>query len=180
MTKEHKVKDIIGEKFISNEGYEFYVIEYKNSCNMTIKFADKYGAEKHTKLSNCRNGSVKNPYHPSVYGVGCLGEGNFKTGTREYDLWKHMLQRCYSEKYQQRKPTYVGTTVCDRWLIYANFLEDLPLIEGYELWLNNPNQGIALDKDTKQQGVEDKVYSLETVRFITRYENTMEVHRREK
>ena len=59
MTKEHKVKNIIGEKFISNEGYEFYVIEYNNSCDVTIKFADKYGAEKHTKLFNCRKDVLK-------------------------------------------------------------------------------------------------------------------------
>ena len=76
----------------------------------------------------------------SVYGVGILG--TFKDGSkprtkdkygkliREYILWHNMLRRCYSDKYHEKRPTYKDCTVCNRWLVFANFLEDLPLIEG--------------------------------------------------
>lgn len=97
------------------------------------------------------------------------GHGN---NTREYVLWHSMLERCYSDKYHERKPTYKDCSVCDRWLVFANFLEDLPLIEGYELWRDNPNSGVSLDKDSKVQG--NKVYSLDTVKFISRSENSRE------
>ena len=63
--------------------------------------------------------------------------------------------------------------MCQRWLCFANFLEDLPLIENYEYWLNNPNQGIALDKDIK--GNNSKVYCLDNCCFVTRSENSREM-----
>lgn len=168
----------LGETFVSNEGCTFFIIEYVNCDNVTVKFVDEHGAEVHTRWEYCRKGKVKNPYFTSVYEVACLGEGDFTTKvngkpTREYDLWKGMLRRCYNgeEKYK----TYANVTVCDRWLVYANFLEDLPFIEGFEMWRENPNQRIALDKDLKQQGVENKIYSLETVKFVAQSENAREV-----
>ena len=178
MGRKLKAEERIGMTFVSNEGCKFFVKEYVNNGDVTVKFCDEHGAEVHTAWQCCQKGKVKNPYFTSVYGVGCLGEGDFLTGmdgkpTREYDLWRHMLERCYSGAKQFK--TYANVTVCDRWLVYANFLEDLPLIENYEFWKNNPNQRIALDKDLKQIGVENKVYSLETCKFVTSSENSKEV-----
>ena len=118
----------------------------------------------------------------SVYGIGELGtfkddskpkttDGNGKL-TREYKLWHNMLKRCYSDKYHKDHPTYKDCTVCQKWLVFANFLEDLPLIEGYELWKNNPNTGVSLDKDSKVKG--NKVYSLDTCKFVSRSDNAKE------
>ena len=178
MGRKSKAEERLGMTFVSNEGCKFFVKEYVNKSDVVVKFCDEHGAEVHTTWQNCQSGKVKNPYFTSVYGVGCLGVGDFVTKvngkpTREYALWKAMLSRCYSGKY----PTYVNVTVYDRWLVYANFLEDLPLIENYELWLNSEEM-ISLDKDLKQQGVENKVYSLETVKFVTQSENVKEVNER--
>ena len=116
-----------------------------------------------------------------VYGMGELGlmkdgsKPKTRTNgkhTREYVLWSNMLKRCYSERYQKRKPTYKDCSVCDRWLVFANFLEDLPLIENYELWRDNPNTGVSLDKDSKVKG--NKVYSLNTCKFVSRSDNSKE------
>ena len=111
-----------------------------------------------------------------VHGVGILGnakstDGNGKQ-TREYILWHGMLQRCYSDKYHETHQTYKDCTVCERWLVFANFLEDLPLIEGYEFWRDNPKQGIALDKDSKIEG--NKIYSIDTCKFVSKSNNTKE------
>jgi len=38
-----------------------------------------------------------------------------------YVSWSHMLERCHNEKYQQRNPTYVGTTCVKSWLLFSNF-----------------------------------------------------------
>ena len=117
-----------------------------------------------------------------VYGIGTLG--TFKDGskpkttdghkklTREYDLWKSMLRRCYDKKWHEKYPTYKDCSVCDRWLVFANFLEDLPLIENYELWRDNPNTRVCLDKDSKVQG--NKVYSLDACKFISNSDNSKE------
>ena len=56
-------------------------------------------------------------------------------------------------------------------------LEDLPLIENYELWLNSDKR-ICLDKDLKQVDVKNKVYSIDTVKFISASENTREAMER--
>lgn len=86
--------------------------------------------------------------------------------SREYNLWKSMLKRSYSKQHEFK--AYRNVTVCDRWLTFSNFLEDLPLIENYDKWLQG---GYELDKDMKQQGVENKVYSLETCIFLSHDEN---------
>lgn len=91
---------------------------------------------------------------------------------REYQTWKDMLRRCYNRstnKECQKNRNYDNVKVCDRWLVFSKFCEDLPLIEGYELWKNQ--KGYELDKDKKQQGIEFKIYSLETCCFISHEEN---------
>ena len=178
-------KDKTGERFITNEGCEIIIIQYNKSIDLWIEFQDKYKARIHTSYNACKDGEVKNPYFPNVYGVGCLGlmpdntkpitRKNGKT-TKEYYLWKGMIGRCYSEKFSERNPSYKDATVCDRWLVFANFLEDLPLIEGYELWKNN--SGYALDKDLKGNG--SKTYSLENCCFITIGNNSKERYDRLK
>ena len=180
MGRKSKAEERLGMTFVSNEGCKFFVKEYVKNSDITVKFCDEQGAEVHTTWQHCQRGKVKNPYFKSLFGVGCLGEGDFKTGingepTREYGLWKNMLKRCYSG--EERFKTYANVTVCDRWLCFANFIEDLPLIEGYEMWLNSEEM-ISLDKDLKQQGVENKVYSLDTVKFVTQSENSKEVNER--
>ena len=32
-----------------------------------------------------------------------------------YQSWKHMLQRCYSNKFKERNPTYEGCSVSEEW-----------------------------------------------------------------
>ena len=182
MGRKSKAEERLGMTFINNEGCKFFIRDYINKDDIIVKFVDDYGAEVRTTWQNCKNGRVKNPYFTSIFGVGCLGEGDFVTSvngkpTKEYNLWREMLRRCYSDKYHKRNPTYANVTVCERWLCFANFLEDLPLIENYELWLNSEER-ISLDKDLKQSDVENKIYSLDTVKFITVSENTKEAMQR--
>lgn len=179
--------DRTGEHFISNNNlgsYEFVIVKYNNSKDLWVQFQDEYGAIIHTDYGNCKKGRVKNPYHPSLFEMGCLGlmkDGSKPTTTygngiqtREYDLWGRMIERCYSN--YEYWNTYKDVTVCDRWLVFANFLEDIKYIEGYELWLNHPNERIALDKDIKGNG--SKIYSLETCCFVTIEDNVKEIRTR--
>lgn len=107
----------IGEKYFTNEGYEIEIIDYFSFANCIIRFEDG------TKLNNVRfdhirNGSIRNPFHKSVVGVGYLGEGIYKTKekgkmTNIYNTWFKMLVRCYSEKFRTKYPTYKNVTVCE-------------------------------------------------------------------
>ena len=88
---------------------------------------------------------------------------------RIYETWTNMLARCYSEKYHERFPTYVECSVCKRWLLLSNFVEDLKNIDGYDetKFLNGD---ISLDKDIKSNG-ENKEYSLENCMWVSIAEN---------
>lgn len=114
-----------------------------------------------------------------VYGVAKLGNTTTtnQDGSRKkaYTTWKDMIRRCYyranaedNKKYQ----SYDNVTVCERWLTFSNFERDIQKLEGYEKWLNN--DGMALDKDFKQKGVKNKVYSPDTCVFIPQSENCQE------
>lgn len=76
---------------------------------------------------------------------------------KSYITWDNMLKRCYSKEFHERQPTYIGTTICDKWLTYSNFKEwfDANFIEGHDM-----------DKDVLQQGVENKIYSPATCLFV--------------
>lgn len=170
------LKNRDGEIYKNTYGTDFIIVKYTNSKNVYIKFLDEFGYEVKTSMSAIRKGEIKNPYDKTICGVGYIGvdsKGKLIKGTiREYTLWRNMITRCYNEKALEKEPSYKNCKVCDRWLCFANFLEDLPLIEGYELWINSNNY--ELDKDKKQQNSKYKTYSLETCCFIIKKENAYE------
>ena len=81
---------------------------------------------------------------------------------KSYQHWKSLIERCYSEKYQERQPSYKGCTVCDEWKYFSNFKKwfDENYIEGYQL-----------DKDLFVKG--NKVYSPEYCCFLPRELNSV-------
>lgn len=77
-----------------------------------------------------------------------------------YRVWRGMLERCYSEKYQARQPTYIGCSVCDEWLTFSNF----------KSWMEQQDwEGKELDKDLLVEG--NKVYSPESCAFVDNMTN---------
>jgi len=72
-----------------------------------------------------------------------------------YRTWSNMLERCYSDKYQERNPTYVGCSVSEEWLRFSSF----------KRWMEKQDwEGLQLDKDLLFEG--NKVYSAETCVFV--------------
>lgn len=54
-----------------------------------------------------------------------------------------MIKRCYSEKYQEKWPTYIGCYVCEPWKRFSIFAE----------WMaDQDHEGKALDKDILVRG----------------------------
>lgn len=129
-----------------------------------------------------------NPYERNVLGVGYRGklsdgtipkivDGNGKV-LREYAHWREMIRRCYDEKCLERKPSYRNVTIDSKCLEFAYFYEHFSEIEGYEEWKTHPELKWHLDKDIKQQGVENKIYSIETCKLVPMGENIKEMHDR--
>jgi len=108
-----------------------------------------------------------------VFGVGVNDwVGNISVGgkvIREYQLWKSMLQRCFSGEFKQRQPTYNDVTCSKDWLSMTNFIEDVSQMKGFGL------SGWALDKDILQKG--NKLYSKDTCCFVPAEVNQLLVKR---
>ena len=115
-----------------------------------------------------------------VCGVGtndCVGWCSTKNrDTYEYKVyqsWYHMLRRCYSEAFHKRYPTYIGCTVCERWLTLSNFAEDIKSLPNYDRYISG--ECSFLDKDIRVPG--NKVYSPDTCMFVSKSDSAKDVHR---
>lgn len=120
------------------------------------------------QTTNVASGKFTDYRKPTIYGVGYIGSelkipARGAYVRRVYDLWANMLKRCYGPYRQQ----YNGCSVDKRWHNFTNFINTLPHLENYNLW--EKGESYVLDKDTKIPG--NKVYSLETCRFITAADN---------
>lgn len=117
------------------------------------------------------NGEIKDRYSKTVFGVACIGMVKKVGNEREYGIWSGMLRRCYVEN-NKSYSNYGGNgvTVSERWLCFENFLNDIKYVDGYDE--DSFKEGLLyLDKDVKQKGENNKVYSLDTCTFLTREEN---------
>ena len=178
--------DRTGETNMSNEGYTMKIIEYNNARDIIIQFEDEYKYRVRTRYGRFKNGECKNPFYPSVCGHGYLGidkEGNtpnvneFKDGkwrnTWEYNKWMNMLKRCFDNKYKEKKPTYKNVTCCNRWLCFANFLEDLEILKQEYNW--DDDIKLNLDKDILNKN--NKIYSLENCILVPDWINLLFIKR---
>lgn len=163
MKHAHNFIDRIGEKHITNEGCRFTIIEYFSNRNCTIQFENDFIRE-NVNYNHVKKGTIKNPYHPSVFGVGYLGIGIYKRylnnkATIHYAEWKNMLNRSYSEKYKKLHPTYKDVIVCEEWKCFQVFSQWVE-----ENWETHMNSSWQLDKDLLIK--RNKIYSPKTCCFI--------------
>lgn len=146
----------VGETHFSNQGCKMKIIEYfgKNKC--TVEFDNGY-IKRNLSYKNISLGNVKNKKLPSVFGVGFIGSGKYDRPNYpiHYKKWKGMLERSYSEKYHEVRPTYKNVTVCEEWHNFQNFA----------VWFEeNYIEGFELDKDILVKG--NKIYSPDTCCFV--------------
>ena len=178
--------DRTGETSLSNEGCVMKILEYNNRFDITVEFQDEHKYRVHTNYQAFKNGQCKNPYFASVFGHGYLGvdkEGNvpkikeLKDGkyvtTWEANKWGSMLRRCFDNKLKERNPTYEGVTCCERWLCFANFLEDFEILKQEYSW--NVDEKLNLDKDILHKG--NKIYSLENCVLVPDWINSLFIKR---
>lgn len=128
------VKTLDLNKTYSSKGYgDFVVLEDNTSRDVKIRFLST-GFEYITRSSDVKKGSVYDPYFPTKYGVGFLGQGKYHCSKRNLDglisapkayyAWDDMLCRAYN-------PTAVeyaayggrGVFVNTFWHNFQNFAE---------------------------------------------------------
>lgn len=151
----------IGTKHISKQGVEWEILDYRSAPKkILVDVCSSNGTLQTVEYGNLRKGNLKDPLHPSVFGVGifgigpytCIPEGGSKNDkTPNYIAWKSMLERVYSDYYLAKQPTYRGCSISEYFLNFQNFSE---------WFLPHYSEGYVLDKDLKIFG--NKVYSEDT------------------
>lgn len=163
-----------GDFFLTNEGCDVIVLYYKNSKNVWVEFLDSFGHRCKVESKQLTLGTIKNPYHKSVKGVGYLGVGKYRCSikgvlTREYVAWSSAMSRSYSLATKSRNTNYKDCTVHPDWHNFQNFAEWYVKQKGYGL-------GYELDKDLLEEG--NKEYSAVTCCLVPKEINNFLVLRK--
>ena len=143
------------------------------SYNMRVRFINPNMFGFHTERICSRNIvnslTLKDIYMPILCGYGCIGNApsmdEHGNKSLEYSKWAAMISRCYNPKDSSyRSYGARGVYVCHRWLCYEFYLQDLPLLPGYNEYIAHGMTGYDIDKDTRYPG--NLVYSADTCCFI--------------
>ena len=153
--KKSKIK--LGDSKINCQGVKMTITKWYDHNHLVVTFED--GCEREifsAENDRWKLGNIRSYNHPTVYKVGYLG-GNYYNNSKDryvYRAWNHMLERCYTKKYHQLFPTYIGCEVCEECHSFQNFAKWY-----YDnLWL--PLNDSKLDKDILFK--HNKLYSPQT------------------
>jgi hypothetical protein len=155
----------------TKEGYEIKIVEYYSNRNIIIEFQDEHKTKIKTTFQHFEEGNIKNPFYKSIYGIGYIGIGEYKTysnskETLVYRFWKSMMSRCYNPYYINKELTYKDCFVCEEWHCFQNFAKWYE--ENYYEILN---EKMDLDKDILFKG--NKIYSPQTCIFVPKRINNL-------
>lgn len=150
----------VGDRFKTTQGFDVVITEYVDGYNITAKFEEPVPYEFKTYLSSLKTGSIKNKYHPSIYGVGYMGVGeyDFKSNKQAHSHFTSMFERCYDLVAMQKRQTYVDCVVREDWHDFQRFTSWCTKQIGFgrEKW--------QLDKDILVKG--NKTYAPEFCCFV--------------
>lgn len=163
--------DRTGETILNNFGSQMVIVEYRKYQDIDVYFPEYNWTFKNATYITFKKGNIKCPYERRYYGMGYLGEGKYKASkngkdTKCYKTWSHMLERCYSEKYHKKEPTYKNCAVDNNWLNFQNFAKWY-----YENFYQIEGERMCLDKDILNKG--NKIYSDKTCIFVPQRINTL-------
>lgn len=181
----------VGTIHQNNKGENFKIIgKCKNSYRRIIQFHEHpMQYIKEVETNSILAGTCRNPYYPSIFGVGYLGE-KYNSSHPLYRTWFKMMERCYNIN-NNRYHCYgaIGVRVHKDWHNFSTFVDDVlygyidgsEIIEQYRK-LELSVRSINLDKDLKaiEKTAEGKglLYSKDTVCIISASDNLKEMHER--
>ena len=149
----------VGDKFTNKVGSEAVVTKHISAVGFEIQFLDDFGYKTTATGGVLRSGSFKNPYHPSIFGIGYLGVGDhliYEEGSKTklsaaYSCWRSMIDRA-ARGPEGNLVNYTDCTVCDEWLCFQTFYEWYTSFPVYDFVAQ-------IDKDILVKG--NRIYSPE-------------------
>jgi len=155
-------RDRTGEISVNKQGYKTEIVECFSAINISVKIDDIH-ILKNIRYDHFKDKSIINPYHPSIFGVGFMGVGKYKSKvngktTQTYQTWHHMFKRGYSEQLKNKYPTYKDVIVCKEWHNFQNFAK------WHEENFKPHMVGWHLDKDIIKKN--SKIYSPYNCDFV--------------
>lgn len=163
--------DRTGEVNYNTQGLKMWIKEYRLYKDIDVEFENGWIA-RNRRYDEFLSKEIKNPYYPSVYNIGYLGEGEYiglsenkqqnKCGT----IWRDMLRRCYADESKKKRPTYIGCSVYKEWHNAQNFFKWFK-----ENYYEIRNEQMCLDKDILIKG--NKIYSPDTCVFVPQFINKL-------
>lgn len=161
----------IGEVKYNNFGSKMIITQYKNYNDIDVYFPEYNWTLKHSYYCSFKRGSIRCPYERRFSGVGYLGEGDAPVSknckySKEFVLWREMINRCYNDIRQEIQPRYKECSVCDEWHNYNKFYEWYK-----DNYYNVPNQRMCVDKDILCKG--NKIYSPENCVLVPQCINNL-------
>ena len=174
----------IGSVYTTNHHGEIVVLE---KCQRTdfykVRFK-KTGTEKDVRGYQILCGCIRDPMAKSLCGVACTGNAKTKGQNKVfYAIWHDMINRCYNPS-DKRYVAYQHVRIAERWLVFEHFLQDIRELDGFDAMAIMDGRK-CLDKDLKQRGLPEKIYSTvwpwQTPRFgqqdwMQRYLRIYQIH----
>ena len=141
----------IGQVFKTNQGGSFTVVEINGYSNIVIEHNDTYKHRQIVRLQRIATGEIKNPWFPSLCGVGFVGVGYYDCKDKDaVKLWRACIVRSNCIKTKTRQPCYQDVTIDEKWHNFQNFAKWFYSQPYYQ-------KGFQLDKDILIKN--NKVYS---------------------
>lgn len=163
--------DRTGEINYNTFGSLMVITDYRRNDDIDVYF-EQYGWTKYNSTyKEFNSGKIKCPYELRVFGVACVGEGDYKTKingkhTTYYRSWRAMIQRAYDPKFHNKEPTYIDCKVYKEWLNFQVFAQWYK-----ENFYQIPGEVMCLDKDILCKG--NKIYSPSTCIFVPKRINNL-------
>lgn len=150
------------KEYFLNDGGSCKIISVVGNGKVEIEFTGYEGQSIYVYKDNLIKGKVKNPFKPSLCGIGVIGKGKYDSkttinGVNIYRIWVGMVKRCYCAITLKNSPSYLGCSVDESFLSFQVFAE-------WCLSQNFLKKGFQLDKDLLVRG--NRVYSAETCCFL--------------
>lgn len=161
------------EEKLNNQGCLMKIVEYNKANDIVIEFQDEHKYRVNTIYGNFKSGSIRNPYYPSIYGIGITG-CKYPTkvngvSTKEYNAWIDMLKRCFMKKTKDKQPSYKDVECCEEWLNFESFCDWLHSQPNFDKWKNGYRWEIDKDILFKR----NKTYSPDTCCLVPQNVNCL-------